>query len=231
MELLVVIAVVILLVALAFPVVNRVAKRSDLVRCTANFHQLGIALGGYAGDHNGESPWPIDERDRPPGDLGGWLARTLKTTDGSKWSGIGKLFPYVRDRRIYICPANKVRMERVYQAGNFTSEDDTPQTSYVTRGYNQSYHPKKPFFLKLATMGRRSIAACNFAYAASNPLNFPLSWHEGTYPVLFSDGSVQQIRLPISEAQRKNPPSINDSNTMQMRIWDYFDGATTTLTL
>ncbi len=227
-ELLVVIAVLVVLVALSLPVINQVITKSETIKCMGHFRQLGAALGSYAGDHQGEWPWPIDERDVDfPGT---WISRPLKHESG-RWTGIGKLFPYIRDKRVYVCPADKKKTTQVHQLGDYSSEENLFPTSYVTRGFNQSYNPKRPNFQKLATLGRRSIAACNFAYAPANPVNFPLSWHKGTYPVLFSDGSVEQIRLPLTEAQQKDPPDINGSTSRQMRIWDYFDGATTTLTL
>lgn len=231
LEMLLVIAILVVLIALSLPVVNQIITKSQLLQCAGNFRQLGAVLGSYAGDHKGEWPWPIDSRvTDDPGKLGGWIARPLKTTSG-EWSGIGKLFPYIRDRRVYVCPANKTKMNQLKRDGNYSSEEGTIPTSYVTRGYNQSYHPTKPKFFTLAALGRRSITACNFAYAASNPVNAPLSWHQGTYPVLFSDGSVEQIRFPEGAVNKDAPPNINDSTAMQMKIWDYFDGKTATLKL
>ncbi len=229
-ELLLVVAVIAVLAVLSFPVINQVTTKSQLVKCIGNFRFLGMALGGYAGDHNGEYPFPNDNRENVELDKRGtWMTRLIKSD--SQWTGIGKLFPYIRDKRVYVCPANKAKIKQVNKLGDWASEDGTFPTDYISRGFNQSSHPTRPKFRRLATMGRRSIAACQFAYVPSNPTSFPLSWHKGSYPVLFSDGSVEAIRFPAGAVNQNAPPNINDSTGLQIKVWDYFDGATTTLKL
>ncbi len=225
-ELLLAAAVVAVLLALAFPILGRISARSALVSCVSNERQLGIALGQYVGEHRGEWPYPGDSR-VGVSPLGTWISRPLK--EDGKLTGMGKLFPYIRDKRIYVCPADKTRMRSVQKATPYDSEDGTMPTSYVTRGFNQSAFPSQPNLKNVATMGRRAIHSCQFAYAPSNPKSFPLSWHDGSYPVLFSDGSVQVIRWPEGAVDPNNPPDINNQTPRQIRVWDFFDGHRTTL--
>ncbi len=227
LELLTVVGVLILLLVLAFPLGRMISTRVGVVGCVANFRQIGVALGHYVPEHHGEWPWAEDLRDVDP--LGTWIARKLKDDDG-ELASMGKLFNYLHDKRLYICPGDKARTQAVKKT-DFTSAEGPFATSYVIRGFNQSQYPKRPNLKKVATMGRRAIHACNFAYAASNPKGSPLSWHSGSYPVLFSDGSVEVIRFPNGAVDPENPPNINNINNMQTRIWDFFDGSLTNLSL
>jgi type II secretory pathway pseudopilin PulG len=55
---LVVIAVIVVLMAILFPVFSRVRAHVQKVKCTAHLHQIGLALKKYQGDYNGRFPPP-----------------------------------------------------------------------------------------------------------------------------------------------------------------------------
>ena len=55
-ELLIVITIIIVLAAISLAIMNRVKKSAQEAVCFSNIHQMGIAIGSYAGDHNGEMP-------------------------------------------------------------------------------------------------------------------------------------------------------------------------------
>lgn len=227
LELMVSVLIVTGLAFLAFHGMRSLTAKSTLTRCCNNLRQIGVGIAAYAVEHRGEWPYDPDNRDVPL--RGTWISRTIK--DEGKWLGLGQIFPYVRDKRIFVCPANKTSLAVTIKRGDFASEEGSFPNSYSARGFNQSYNPSRPDMRSLATIGYRALVSCNFAYAPVNPVNFPLSWHDGIYPVLFSDGSVSTIRLPDGAVNTQSPPNINNSTSMQMRVWDYFDGKTTTLQL
>lgn len=59
-ELLVVISIIAILAALLIPVLGNVRAQGDAVKCSANLRQLGTGIQGYAGDHDGRLPGPLD---------------------------------------------------------------------------------------------------------------------------------------------------------------------------
>lgn len=103
-ELLVVIAVIMLLAALAMPILMRAARQARAVICVANLKQLASAFRAYATNHDGILPataacrmptWvmPID----PYTDRNAAFAAAPK----------GTLYPYYRNPRLVMCPIDK----------------------------------------------------------------------------------------------------------------------------
>ena len=60
-EMLVVIAIVLLLVALVLPVFSFVTEQAKIVQCASNLRTLHIGLTGYASDNRGNMPYYWDE--------------------------------------------------------------------------------------------------------------------------------------------------------------------------
>ena len=97
LELLVVVAVILVLVALLLPALHRAKAHGQATACMNNLRQLGMASMAYSADA-GRFPsileWLYDRPDEDEGDLSS-----------------GKLYPYLKSKTVYLCPtqARKVR--------------------------------------------------------------------------------------------------------------------------
>ena len=98
-ELLIVVAIIAALAALLFPVFQSVRERAYIASCTSNLKQLYNALQLYEEDW-GELPYTS------PGDHRYWsnLQAQIKVHNFY----FQAIYPYVRDRNIFICPADKL---------------------------------------------------------------------------------------------------------------------------
>jgi len=62
-EMLVVLGIIALLAAIAFPVFNSVRRRGYQTTCASNLHQLGLAVNQYTQDYDGLFPRGADPLD------------------------------------------------------------------------------------------------------------------------------------------------------------------------
>jgi prepilin-type N-terminal cleavage/methylation domain-containing protein len=83
-ELLVVVAIIAILAGLLFPAFSKVQAMGDRAHCASNLRQVGAAINGYTGEHNGLLPGPLWVWQNPwyksgdYGSLGTILAKYLK---------------------------------------------------------------------------------------------------------------------------------------------------------
>jgi prepilin-type N-terminal cleavage/methylation domain-containing protein len=76
-ELLVVITVIALLIMILLPALSAVKKMGSLAQCSANKHDIGVAVIGYVADFG--SPWPVQvEYDEP------WMSYFLAVTTSAQ---------------------------------------------------------------------------------------------------------------------------------------------------
>ena len=61
-ELITVIAVIAILASLLFPALNYWRKKGDSVQCVSQLRQIGVGIGLYMGDNNGEFPGPLTSK-------------------------------------------------------------------------------------------------------------------------------------------------------------------------
>jgi prepilin-type N-terminal cleavage/methylation domain-containing protein/prepilin-type processing-associated H-X9-DG protein len=90
-ELIVVIAVVAILAAIAFPVTSHVAQAGKATACISNLKNLGAALNLYLGDHNEIMPTLQAGRTS--------ISQDVPTIDNT-------LNAYVNDPRVFACPGD-----------------------------------------------------------------------------------------------------------------------------
>ena len=90
-ELIVVMAVVAVLAAIAFPATTHVIQASKATGCISNLNQLGVALHLYLGEHKETMP-PLKAGRQSIADNVPVIDNTLNT--------------YVQDSRVFACPAD-----------------------------------------------------------------------------------------------------------------------------
>lgn len=105
-ELLVVIGIIAVLAAILFPVFAQARESGRRTACLSNLRQLGLAFTMYAQDYDERLPAATDGKKGEKTE-GGWIyytkfpvSRNPKSADVTR----GAIYPYVKDRRIYICP-------------------------------------------------------------------------------------------------------------------------------
>lgn len=94
-ELLIVIGIIVILVGMLLPALRQARLQAQRVTCTSNIRQVTQALIAYASDHDGA----FLDLDAPDAQAG------LASGSGSDLV-IPALFPYLRNARVFHCPAD-----------------------------------------------------------------------------------------------------------------------------
>lgn len=100
-ELLVVIVIIAILAAVAIPAISSVRRMGDRTKCVSNLRQIGTAIGGYIGDHDGYLPGPL------------WTWQSCWYDDGDFGSLATTLTPYLglvatsekKRADVFLCPS------------------------------------------------------------------------------------------------------------------------------
>lgn len=136
-ELLVVIAIISLLMAIILPALNAVKRKAATTVCLSNTKNLSVGWYMYMGDNDGRIMSCEDNGVEPSGNYVGWcgVPRDLNdnllsntqtnppVTDADEIRGIkrGLLYSYVKDEKIYHCPADNIRKSIYDRTGVFVS--------------------------------------------------------------------------------------------------------------
>ena len=120
-ELIVVIGILLLLAALAFPVFSRVKEGANRNTCMSNLHQIGIALSLYRQDYDGKEAEKGVPLSHSQLGLPHWFSA------GSFLGG------YVKNRQVEFCPSFSGGTHgkgSTYQWGVFDSEYTDPSQNF-----------------------------------------------------------------------------------------------------
>jgi prepilin-type N-terminal cleavage/methylation domain-containing protein/prepilin-type processing-associated H-X9-DG protein len=101
-ELLVVIAIIAILAAILFPVFAQAREAARKTACLSNTNQIGLAIMQYTQDYDETYP------------MNAWQGEYVGTTDndthsaqyGTAITWIWEIYPYVKNRQVYICPSD-----------------------------------------------------------------------------------------------------------------------------
>ncbi len=100
-ELLVVIAIIVILAALLLPALARARERAQVIRCTSNFRQIGLALTVYVNDNADRLPSALDFG-VAPNDVTGAASAIIDT---QVYGGVDKLLG-VGNSQVFWCPSD-----------------------------------------------------------------------------------------------------------------------------
>lgn len=205
-ELLVVIGIIAVLIAILLPALNKARESARIVACLSNLRQLALGMNFYANDHKGDWPYyanhPGNENDSVRYYSGSTVWYEPTGAFPYRWVGIGQVYPYLQSKKTFFCPSD----------GYFTTESNSDHVnygaldweaepnrlkigSYVLRGWAAT-NVDRPLSKKLSQVGSRALVSCYFLdYFPALP-DWPLSFHNLKYPIIFGDSHGEVLPLP-----------------------------------
>jgi prepilin-type N-terminal cleavage/methylation domain-containing protein len=206
-ELLTVIAIIAILAALLLPVLALGRENARRAFCLNNQRQLDLAWQMYADADHGELALNyVDFRTAnvPESPTNSWvLGNTGLDTDPATVTG-GSIYPYVRDIRVYRCPADRSRVLgssvliwRTYSLSCFMGGPPRDTTDYGIKPLHQASQIRNPS--KLLTFLEEDDATIDdghFLYSptVNNWYNIPSWLHQNGVTLEFADGHGEYWR-------------------------------------
>lgn len=201
-ELLVVVAIIILLAALSFPLVGKMRQAAEATNCVSNLRQVGLAINMYASDHGNKLPAlqpPLDERTgkRPP------IWPVTLAVAGYMWDGQGDL---PCGTGTWTCPSCDFMSHAyggygVVEGSVFVYGEKYPtgSTEPGSLRLNRIERPESTWLVGDATQGPDNIKKGWYAiwqnpktWSKSHP---PATRHGGRANVCMVDGHVEALTL------------------------------------
>lgn len=217
-EILAVIAIVLVLASILFPMIQKTQESARFAASIANMRQIAAGIAGYAGDNNGDRPFYY-------GIAGGTSPLTKISWT---YQGLGLVAPYMgaefnnaHSLRPFLDPAD-ITNKRFYAPQTPWSAWSVAVTSYPLRGGQATQGSTEELTTKLMSWSGRALVSSYFLYNSADPQKNPLTWHPGRFAVLYGNGSISTLPIP-DFVDTENPPPFAASVTEQNKMWDWFD--------
>lgn len=227
LELLITISIIVILVGILLPGLNKVREKARTISCINNLRQTGFALVGYAGDNNEYFPSP------PPANVTG-VSYYMLTIDTSRPHNICQYVGGTSLKRgsgnPLVCPAARAKFVttkplwyNTYTYTAFWASSMPEGTAYLVTN-NHSFK-----IARLSTIrNNTAILYCTypteftegiFGQAITTPEYSELpshqsyggSVHEGQMQLLFGDGSTITKSLPLQRLHWQTGATTNNS--------------------
>lgn len=195
-ELLVVISIIMLLAALALPVLMRAARQARAANCIVNIKQLLVAFRAYV--TNSDGVLPGTEGGCQPSPRPTWLYPKDPNSNSveAMWAEMptkGQLFPYYREPNLILCPADN--------EGNGKLSYSVPQCT--AHHYMDNVHNSKDAIMLMEEHPRYNIGGFPPKGGQRREGGFGCSdraanRHSGRTSVGFFDGHAELYEFPAA---------------------------------
>ncbi len=217
-ELLVVIAIISILAAILFPVFAKAREQARKASCLSNEKQLSLSIGMYTQDYDEQLPGTIDGP-AGAGVYGGWMWYKPGSFPANSFTPApafdptqGGLWPYTKNRQIYICPSDSEGRT----AGNSYSVNSCAFSAgapgFVHAGKALAAFASDSTFMLISeeAIGDRMVNSTDDGYLLY-PSNTASARHLLGSNIAFVDGHAKWYRVERIEANdfRTGDPALN----------------------
>lgn len=220
-EMLVVIGIVALLMSILLPATRRAWEQARRVQCMANLRTLTAAWLAYANSNRGRlcgatAGTPDDPR------FCDWV--TIGDTDQCARDGV--LWPYVRDARVYKCPADTVDSFRTYRINSWLNGEGPAAPGDKTPAKTLSRVRRAAETFVFAEETSRGDANFNSfivpPYKSNDWLDVPAAIHGNAGVISFADGHAALWQFNSQVHLRRtltSVPHTADADLLQIERW------------
>jgi len=176
-ELLIVISIMVLLIGILLPSLNRAREDARRTVCLANLKHIGVGIASYATENNDRGPVVADASPTTNQSPRQVLSNATQTIN------LGRLWPQnLSDANVYHCPSQRV----------FEYSDDIEKlgTGMVAGSYAYAVHVPAGGSPILSIMRHLAVVSDDFTVVTPNDAGVGKFSHARGYNVLYSDGSA-----------------------------------------